>query len=227
MSPASGPVRQGKTMKLHGYFRSSSSFRVRIALNLKGIPYENAFHHLRKGEHLAPGYAALNPQKLLPALELDEGTVLSQSLAILEYLEETHPTPPLLPRDPVGRARVRSLALIAACEIHPLQNLRVLKKVAESYGQDEAGQFAWARHWNEIGLQAFEESVAGHPATGTFAHGEAPTVADICLVPQVFGARRWGTELGRYPTVMRIFDACMKIDAFERAQPSSQPDFEP
>ncbi len=214
-------------MKLHGYSRSSAAFRVRIALNLKGIAYQDVFHHLRRNEHLRDSYAKLNPQKLLPTLQLDDGTALTQSLAIMEYLEEVHPLPALLPRDPVGRARVRSLAMIPACEIHPLQNLRVLKYVRETYGQDEAGSFAWARHWNEIGLEAYEGMLAGHADTGVYSHGDGPGIADICLVPQVFSAKRFSVDLGRFPTVMRIYEACMKLDAFDRAQPAKQPDFEP
>jgi maleylacetoacetate isomerase len=214
-------------MKLHGYFRSSAAFRVRIALNLKGIAYQDVFHHLRKGDHLKDSYAQINPQKLLPTLQLEDGTALTQSLAIIEYLEEVHPTPALLPRDLVARARVRALALIPACEIHPLQNLRVLKYVRETYGQDEAGSFAWGRHWNEVGLEAYENMVAGNPNTGTYSHGDVPTVADICLVPQIFGAKRFGTDLSRFPTVMAIYETCMKLDAFDRAQPGKQLDFEP
>lgn len=214
-------------MKLHGYSRSSAAFRVRIALNLKGVAYQDVFHHLRKNEHLKDSYAKLNPQKLLPTLQLDDGTALSQSLAIMEYLDETHPLPALLPRDPVGRARVRSLAMIPACEIHPLQNLRVLKYVRETYGQDEAGSFAWGRHWNEVGLEAYEGMLVGSPGTGVYSHGDLPSMADICLVPQVFSAKRFNTELSRFPTVMRVYEACMKLDAFDRAQPARQPDFEP
>ncbi len=214
-------------MKLHGYFRSSAAFRVRIALNLKGIKYEDAFHHLRKGEHLKDSYAKLNPQKLLPTLQLDDGTALAQSLAIIEYLDETHPQPPLLPRDPVGRAQVRALAMIPACEIHPLQNLRVLKHVRETYGQDEAGSFAWGRHWNEDGLEAYEKIVAAQARRGLYSFGDTPSIADICLIPQVFGAKRFGTDLARFPVVMGIYDACMKLPAFDRAQPAKQPDFEP
>ncbi len=212
-------------MKLHGYFRSSAAFRVRIALNLKSLRYEDVFHHLRKGEHLKESYAKLNPQKLLPTLQLDNGAALTQSLAIIEYLEETHPQPPLLPRDSVARAQVRSLAMIPACEIHPLQNLRVLKYVRDTYGQDEAGSFAWGRHWNEVGLEAYENTVAA--TAGIYSYGDTPTVADICLVPQIFGAKRFATDLTRYPKVIGIYDACMKLDAFERAQPGKQPDFEP
>jgi len=214
-------------VKLHGYFRSSAAFRVRIALNLKGIAYEDAFHHLRKGEHLKPDYVALNPQKLLPALVLDDGSVLTQSLAIMEYLEETQPEPPLLPKDPIERARVRSLALIPACEIHPLQNLRVLKHVRDTYGQDEAGSFAWGRHWNEVGLQAYEDMLLKTAGTGRYSHGDRPGLADTCLVPQVFGARRFSVDLARYPTLMRVFEECMKLPAFDKAQPAKQPDFEP
>jgi maleylacetoacetate isomerase len=212
-------------MKLHGYFRSSAAFRVRIALNLKGIKYEDAFHHLRKGEHLSDSYARLNPQKLLPTLQLDDGTALTQSLAIMEYLEEMQPEPALLPRNPIGRAQVRALSLIPACEIHPLQNLRVLKYVRDTYGQDEAGSFAWGRHWNEVGLEAYEKTVAA--TAGRYSYGDTPGMADTCLVPQVFGAKRFSTDLSRFPKVMAIFDACMKLDAFDRAQPSKQPDNEP
>jgi maleylacetoacetate isomerase len=215
-------------MKFFGYFRSSAAFRVRIAFNLKGVtPDETAFIHLRRGEHSAPGYLATNPQGLVPALVLDDGSVLGQSLAIMEYLEETHPEPPLLPRDPAGRARVRAMAMICACEIHPLQNMRVLAYVRANYGLDEAGSFAWARHWNEVGLAAFERSLAGHPSTGRFTHGDRPGLADACLVPQVFSAQRFSVDLAAYPTVMRIHQACMALPAFELAQPAKQPDAEP
>jgi maleylacetoacetate isomerase len=214
-------------MKLYGYFRSSAAFRVRIALNLKGVAVEHAFRHLRKGEHLTPDYEALNPQKLLPTLQIDTGEYLAQSPAILEYLEEAYPTPPILPRTSSDRARVRSLAMIPACEIHPIQNMRVLNYLREAYGQDEAGVTAWAKHWIEVGFDAYEKSVAGHPKTGTYSHGDAPSIADICLVPQVFNAQRFKVDMTRYPTIQRIHDACMKLDAFDRAQPSKQPDAEP
>ena len=213
-------------MKFYGYFRSSAAFRVRIALNLKGIAPELAFVHLRRQEQTAPAYTGINPQQLLPAMVLDDGTALTQSLAILEYLEETHPEPPILPGDPVGRARVRSLAMIPACEIHPIQNLRVLNYLGTAYGQDEAGKQAWARHWIDVGFTAYEASVAGHPRTGRFSHGDTPTMADMALVPQVFNARRFGNDLTKYPTLMRIFDACMALPAFDQAQPSRQPDAE-
>src|SRR6185437_760332 len=214
-------------MKLIGYFRSSAAFRVRIALNLKGITVEHAFRHLRKAEHRAPDYVAINPQKLVPALVLDTGEVLTQSLAILEYLEETHPTPPLLPRDPVGRARVRALALISAADIHPIQNLRVMAYLREQYDQSEEAAFAWSRHWIETGFEAYEATVAKDHRTGAFSHGDLPTMADLCLVPQVFNAARFKVDMARYPTLQRIFATCMKHPAFDAAQPSKQPDAEP
>ncbi len=214
-------------MKLIGYFRSSAAFRVRIALNLKGIKTEHASRHLRKGEHTASDYVALNPQKLVPALVLDDGQVLTQSLAILEYLEETHPNPPLLPKDPVGRARVRSLALIPTADIHPIQNLRVMNYLRDKYGQTEEATFAWSRHWIEVGFEAYEASVAKDRQTGTYSHGNAPTMADLCLVPQVFNAARFKVDMSRYPTIQRIYATCMKHPAFDAAQPSKQPDAEP
>lgn len=213
-------------MKLIGYFRSSAAFRVRIALNLKGIAVEHAAKHLRKGEQSAPEYAALNPQKLVPALVLESGEVLTQSLAIVEYLEETHPQPPLLPRDPVERARVRSLALILAADVHPIQNLRVMAYLRQKYGQTEESAFAWSRHWIETGFEAYEATIAGDPRTGTYSHGDAPGLADLCLVPQVFNAGRFKVDMGRFPTIQRIFDTCMKHAAFDAAQPSRQPDAE-
>ncbi|MGE5640946.1 MAG: maleylacetoacetate isomerase [Clostridia bacterium] len=211
-------------MKLDTYFRSSASFRVRIALNLKGIAYEPRFIHLAKGEHRQPGYASAHPQGLLPTLSVD-GAELTQSLAIIEYLNETHPQPPLLPADPLGRARVRSLALLVACEIHPLNNLRTLQYLRSGLKQDEEGVKTWYRHWIADGLAKLEADLARGPR-GTYCHGDSPTLADCCLVPQIFNARRYDSELGAYPTVMRVFDACMKLDAFDRAQPSKQPDAE-
>ncbi|WP_255468696.1 maleylacetoacetate isomerase [Reyranella sp. CPCC 100927] len=217
----------GSTMKFYGYFRSSAAFRVRIAMNLKGITPDLAFIHLRRQEQTSPDYTRINPQQLVPTLVLDDGTALAQSLAILEYIEETHPEPPILPKDPAGRARVRSLAMIPACEVHPIQNLRVLGYLGQACGQDEAGKQAWARHWIDVGFTAYEASVAGHPKTGRFSHGDTPTIADMCLVPQVFNAKRFGNDLAKYPTLMRIFDTCMAHPAFDRAQPSQQPDAEP
>ncbi len=212
-------------MRLYTYFRSSAAFRVRIALNLKGLAYEPAFVHLAKGEHHAPGYAAINPQALVPALE-DEGRVLQQSLAIMEYLEERYPHPPLLPADAFGRARVRSLALLVACEIHPLNNLRTLTYLRRHLGQTEEQVNAWYRHWIAEGLAKLESDLASSNGTGRFAHGDAPTMADCCLVPQIFNARRYQCDVAPYPTVMRVLGECMKLEAFERAQPSKQPDAE-
>jgi maleylacetoacetate isomerase len=213
-------------MKLIGYFRSSAAFRVRIALELKGLKVEHSFRHLRKGEQRAPDYVAINPQKLVPVLVLDSGEILTQSMAILEYLEETHPTPPLLPEDPIGRARVRSLALIPTADIHPIQNLRVMAYLREKYEQSEEGTFEWSRHWIETGFDAYEASVAKDSRTGAFSHGDQPSMADLCLVPQVFNAARFKVDMARYPTIQRLFDTCMKHPAFAAAQPSRQPDAE-
>ena len=214
-------------MKLIGYFRSSAAFRVRIALNLTGVKVEHASRHLRKSEQAAPDYVALNPQKLVPALVLDDGAVLTQSLAIIEYLEETQPEPPLLPKDPVGRARVRALALIVSADVHPIQNLRVMGYLRDKFGQTEESAFAWSRHWIETGFDAYEAMLGKDPGTGSFSHGNTPTMADMCLVPQVFNAARFKVDMKRYPAIQRIYDACMKHPAFDAAQPSRQPDAEP
>jgi len=212
-------------MKLYTYFRSSAAFRVRIALNLKGLAYEPAFVHLAKGEHRAPAYGTLNAQALLPTFE-DAAQRLTQSLAILEYLEESHPAVPLLPKDALGRARVRSLALLIACEIHPLNNLRVLQHLKRVLGLNEEQINAWYRHWVADGLAKFEADLATGGTTGKFCHGDSPTMADCCLVPQVFNAQRYQCNTAPYPATMRIFAECMKLDAFDRAQPSKQPDAE-
>jgi len=211
-------------MKLYTAFRSSASFRVRIALNLKGLAYEPAFVHLGRGEHRKPEYAAINPQALVPAFE-EEGVRLVQSLAILEYLEERYPSPPLMPKDAAGRARVRSLSLLVACEIHPLNNLRVLQHLKRALGQSDEQVNAWYRHWIADGFQKLEAELA-RAATGRFCHGAAPTMADCCLVPQVFNAQRYQCDTAPYPTVMGVFAECMKLDAFDRAQPARQPDAE-
>ena len=212
-------------MKLHTYFRSSAAFRVRIALNLKGLAYDAVSVHLPRGAHRQPDYAALNPQALLPTLE-DAGAQLTQSLAILEYLEETRPQPPLLPKDPVGRARVRSLSLLVACEIHPLNNLRVLQHLKRALGQNEEQVNAWYRHWIADGLEKLEAQLARTEGTGRYSHGDAPTLADCCLVPQIFNAQRYQCDTTAYPTTMRIFAECMKLGAFQNAQPARQPDAE-
>ena len=211
-------------MKLYTYFRSSAAFRVRIALNLKGLAYDPVLVHLPKGEHRKSEYRAVDPQGLLPTLVEGEHA-LSQSLAIIEYLEETHPRPRLLPEEALGRARVRSLSLLIACEIHPLNNLRTLQHLKRALGQNEDQINTWYRHWIADGLSKLEADL-GRGGTGRFCHGDSPTMADCCLVPQVFNAKRYNSDLGPYPTVMRIFDACMQLDAFDRAQPSKQPDAE-
>ena len=212
-------------MKLHTYFRSSAAFRVRIALNLKGLAYDAAYVHLPRGEHRQPAYGALNPQALLPMLE-DAGQHLTQSLAIIEYLEETRPQPPLLPNDAPGRARVRSLSLLIACEIHPLNNLRVLQHLKRALGQSEEQVNAWYRHWIADGLAKLEAQLARGAGTGRYCHGNTPTMADCCLVPQVFNAQRYQCDTTAYPTTMRVFAECMRLDAFDRAQPARQPDAE-
>ena len=210
-------------MQLYDFHRSSAAFRVRIALNLKHIPYHAEAINLRTGDQSGDAYRAVNPQGRVPSLVTD-GAVLSQSLAIIEYLEETSPEPPLLPSDALGRARVRSIANTIACDIHPLQNLAVLNYLRDALGVDEPDTAEWARNWIRVGFDAIEAMLSGHPATGRFCHGDAPGLADLCLVPQVFNARRFECPLDGYPTLMRVFDECMKIDAFDAAQPSKQPD---
>jgi maleylacetoacetate isomerase len=212
-------------VKLYTYFRSSAAFRVRIALNLKGLPYEPAFVHLAKGEHRKPEYARVNAQALLPTLELDDGTRLNQSLAIIEYLEERYPRPALLPGDALGKARVRSLSGLIACEIHPLNNTRTLQYLKRELGQNEEQVNAWYRHWIGDGLAKFEAELAAGKA-GAFCYGDTPTMADCCLVPQIFNARRFQCDLAPYPTILRAFERCMKLEAFDRAQPAKQPDAE-
>ena len=210
-------------MKLYTYFRSSAAFRVRIALNLKGLKYEPVFVHLAKGEHRAAQFAEINPQALLPTLELDDGTKLNQSLAIIEYLDEQHPQAPLVPKEPLARARVRSLSYLVASEIHPINNLRVLQHL-KRLGQTQEQIDTWYRYWIADGLAKFEAELKGK--AGRFCHGDAPTMADCCLVPQIFNAKRFNSDLTPFPTTTRVFDACMKLDAFDRAQPSKQPDAE-
>ena len=210
---------------LHGYFRSSAAFRTRIALNLKGVAAEHRFRHLRKGEQRSPDFLKLNPQGLVPALEID-GNVLTQSLAIIEYLDETRPNPPLLPKDSAGRARVRSLAYAVALEIHPINNLRVLQDLNTRFGADDAAQAGWFRNWVETTCGALESRLASEPQTGKFCHGDTPTLADICLVPQVINNTRFNVDMTPYPTISRIHKACVELDAFKKALPANQPDAE-
>jgi maleylacetoacetate isomerase len=212
-------------MKLYGYFRSSAAFRVRIALNLKGITYDQASIHLRKSEQRRPDYLALQPQGLVPVLETDDGDVLIQSLAIIEYLDETHPEPPLLPKDPLGRARVRALAQLIACEIHPLNNLRVLKYLVRELNVAEDAKNTWYRHWVRSGLESYEKELQRLPASA-FSFGDTPSLADCCLVPQIFNGKRFDVDFSGLPRTMAAFDACMKLPAFQRAQPSNCPDNE-
>jgi maleylpyruvate isomerase len=206
---------------LHGFFRSGASYRVRIALNLKGVPYTDAFHHLRKGEHRSPDYLALNPQGLLPALEVD-GAVLTQSLAICEYLDEVYPDPALLPADSIRRAKVRAAAQVIACDIHPIQNLKILDRVrALGVGEDKVT--GWAVQVIEEGLDSFVRLIADEQ--GAYCFGDAVTLADICLVPQFVNARRFGVTL-RWPRLQAVEEACLALDAFRCAAPENQPDAE-
>ena len=212
-------------MKLYGYFRSSAAFRVRIALNLKRRDYETASIHLRRNDQSRPDYRNVNPQGLVPTLE-DGGQSLIQSLAIIEYLDEIYPDPPLLPKDPAGRARVRALADIVACDIHPINNLRVLRYLMHELGHDEAAVAAWYNHWIAAGFDALEPLLANGAPTGAFCHGNTPGLADVTLVPQVVNAERYRLDLTPYPTITRIFARCVRLEAFAAAHPDRQPDRE-
>ena len=219
-------------MKLYNYFRSSASFRVRIALELKGLPYDYMPVHLVKAEHQAPAYASQMGDALVPALQTDDGALLAQSMAIIEYLDETHPSHPLLPGNALARARVRALAQMIACEIHPLNNLRVLKYLKNRLQVDDAAKDAWYQHWVRQGLEAFErqlgllaaERAASGLAPSVYCWGEQPTLADCCLVPQIFNGKRFNVNLEGLPRTMAAFDACMALPAFQKAQPSACPD---
>ncbi|WP_019140368.1 maleylacetoacetate isomerase [Noviherbaspirillum massiliense] len=218
-------------MKLYSYFRSSASYRVRIALNLKGLGYEVIPVHLLKngGEQLMPEYRQLNPDGLVPTLiddSVDHPAVLTQSLAIMEYLEEMHPEPRLLPGQALDRAYVRGIALSIACDIHPLNNLRVLRYLKRELKVDEESKNAWYRHWCESGLTALEALLARDPRVGQFCYGDTPSIADCCLIPQIANAQRLDCDLSRMPTIMRINDACLAMDAFAKASPANQPDAE-
>lgn len=214
-------------MVLHGYFRSSSAYRVRIALNLKGLACEYRAVHLNRngGEQFGEAFRSLNPQAAVPVLE-DGKAVISQSLAIIEYLDECHPLPRLLPQDPVERAWVRQFALTIACDLHPLNNLRVLKFLTGPMALDETAKLQWIRHWNEQVLAGLEAGLATRPRSGPFCAGESPTMADCCLVPQLFNARRFGVDLGPYPKLCRIDAQCCALGAFAQAHPDLQPDRE-
>jgi len=210
-------------MKLHGYFRSSAAYRVRIALNLKGLTVEHLPHHLRKGEQTAPDYLVLNPQGLVPTLEENEGAILTQSLAIIEWLDETHPTPPLLPLDALQRAKARAFALAIACDIHPVQNLKVLARLRQ-LGVPEEKVTEWAAWANREGLTACERLIVDEP--GPFCFGAVPTIADLCLVPQLANARRFGVDVAAFPRLLTAEAAAKAMQEFADAAPDRQPDAE-
>lgn len=212
-------------MKLYNYFRSSASFRVRMALHLKGLAYDYVPVHLARGDQKKAEFAAIAPEQLVPVLELDDGTRISQSMAIIEYLDETHPAPPLMPANALDRARVRGLAQAIACEIHPLNNLRVLKYLVRDLGVSDDAKNTWYRHWVRQGLEGFERQLASGPAS-TYCFGETPTLADCCLVPQIFNAHRFDCDLTGLPRTMAAFDACMALPAVQAAHPSACPDNE-
>lgn len=211
-------------MKLYSYFRSSAAYRVRIALNLKGLPYEMDFVHLTKdgGRQHSAEFNAVNPAKLVPALRLDGGDVLTQSLAIIDYLDETHPQPPLLPGDPVQRAKVRAVALTIACDIHPIDNLRVLQYLKRTLKHEQSDIDAWYHHWIIQGFNAIEAAIA----PGPYCFGAQVTLADVCLIPQVFNARRLKVPLELFPKIVAVESACLKLAAFDKARPENQPDAE-
>lgn len=213
------------SIRLYSYWRSSAAYRVRIALNLKGMAYETVPVHLVRGggeQHKAP-FSDLNPQELVPVM-LHGSRILRQSMAIMEYLDETWPTPPLMPATARDRQRVRAIAQMIACDVHPLNNLRVLQYFENTWNVPQPEREAWVRHWIEVGFEALEDTLADNPSTGTYCDGEVPTMADCCLVPQVYNAERFGVELSRYPTIRRINEACLALEAFEAARPENQPD---
>lgn len=211
---------------LHNYFRSSTSYRVRIALAMKNISYTYAALHLRHAQHRSEAYLSVNPQGLVPALVWSDGTVIAQSLAIMEFLEEVAPEPPLLPADPAGRARVRMLAQMIACEIHPVNNLRMLNTLKQRYGADDEEIASWFRHWVAETFAPLEKLLAGSPQTGKFCHGDTPGVADICLVAQVTNNQRFDVDMAPYPVISRVHATCMELPAFTKAAPANQPDAE-
>jgi maleylacetoacetate isomerase len=210
-------------MILYGYGLSSASYRVRIALALKNLQYSSIVKNLRAGEHRLSEFLRINVQGFVPALALDDGAVLTQSVAIIEYLDEIHPHPPLLPSEPLGRARVRALAQAITCDIHPLNNLRVLRYLEEKLNLDKQTRDLWYRHWVQVGFDALERWLVRDPATGRFCHGDTPTVADICLVPQVFNARRFAVDMNPFPRILAIEAACKELPAFQTAAPEKPP----
>jgi maleylpyruvate isomerase len=211
-------------VKLYGFFRSSAAFRTRIALNLKGLRYDQVPINLRANEQRDGEYLKLNPMGTVPTL-IDGDTVIDQSLAIVEYLEETHPEPAFLPKLPADRARVRAIAMDIACEIHPVNNLRIRRYILHTLGQDETALEQWMNHWTKLGFDGIEPMLAGDKRTGKFCHGDRPGIADICLVPGVFNAQIYPSfDMGPYPAIRRVFDNCMKLDEFQRALPERQPD---
>lgn len=210
-------------MKLHNYFRSSAAFRARIALNLKRLDYERVAKVFAKKEHWAADYLKLNPQGLIPALEVD-GAVISQSVAIIEYLNDLYPEPPLLPADPLARAQVRSIALGIACDIHPLNNLRVLNYLRKQLGQNEDGVNTWYRHWITEGFTGLEQQIAKHSTSRRYCFGDSVSLADVCLVPQIYNARRFETDLTPFPTLVAISTHLESLPAFDTARPEAQPD---
>ncbi|MEC9342934.1 MAG: maleylacetoacetate isomerase [Pseudomonadota bacterium] len=214
----------GDEIVLHSYFRSSTSFRVRAALNLKGLSYTYVAHSLLEGAHKQARFLAINPQGLVPSIVWDDGTVLSQSLAIVEFIDEVAPEPPLLPGDPQGRARVRSLAQMIACDIHPVNNLRILNALRSRFGASDGDVSDWFRHWVGETFVPLEALLAGSDATGRFCHGDSPGVADLCLAGQVINNARFDVDMAPYPTINRIFDNCMSIEAIGNAAPANQPD---
>ncbi|KAA2285385.1 maleylacetoacetate isomerase [Arenimonas fontis] len=213
------------SIRLYSYWRSSAAYRVRIALNLKGLPYEIVPVHLLKdgGEQHKPAYADLNPQELVPVL-LHGNRILRQSMAIIEYLDETWPDRPLMPTTARDRQRVRAIAQMIACDVHPLNNLRVLQYLENTLGLAQEARDAWVRHWVAAGLSAVEQVLEDNPSTGTFCDGEVPTLADCCLVPQVYNAERFKVDMTPYPTIRRIVGECLALDAFDKARPEHQPD---
>lgn len=210
-------------MKIFGYFRSSAAFRLRIAMNFKGLSYDYNLINLQSGDHLSDGFKRINPQGRVPAVDI-EGNILTQSLAIIEYLDEVHPAPPLLPPDPLGKAKVRAIAGLIACDIHPLNNLAVLNYLRDQLTAEEEARLAWYRHWVKEGFDGLELILRANVETGQFCFGDSPTVADICLVPQVVNAKRFNCDLASYPTIIRIFEECMGLSQFSDADPMKQPE---